>query len=107
MLGGGGHAKALTDVVESFRDYSISLEGRIQISYIVRDTRLLSDEKLRSLVDNFGTFLLGIGQIYSPSVRKDIVRRVTEAGGEFATIISPFARVSPSCTVPVSTPAPT
>ena len=33
MLGSGGHAKSCEDVVNSFKDYSISLGGRIEIGY--------------------------------------------------------------------------
>jgi sugar O-acyltransferase (sialic acid O-acetyltransferase NeuD family) len=103
MLGGGGHSKALRDVIESIRDYSISLGGRIQIGYQVQDTRKLTESDLKKLVDNFAGFVLGVGQVYSPENRVRIAHRVVSAGGKFVTLISPFARVSPRASIGTGT----
>jgi sugar O-acyltransferase (sialic acid O-acetyltransferase NeuD family) len=95
MLGGGGHAKSCQDIIRSFRDYSISLKGRINIGFWVHDTRKLSPGSLRALAHNHDGFILGVGQVHSPRPRINIVAEVLTAGGNFATLISPYARVSP------------
>jgi acetyltransferase-like isoleucine patch superfamily enzyme len=95
MLGGGGHAKSCQDIIRSFRDYSISLKGRINIGFWVHDTRKLSPGSLRALAHNHDGFILGVGQVHSPRPRINIVAEVLTAGGNFATLISPHARVSP------------
>lgn len=99
MLGGGGHAEALEDVVDSIRDYSISMAGRVRVAYKVKDTREINDEQLASLALNFSGFILGVGQVHDASVREGIVERVKDVGGTFATLISPFARVSPKARI--------
>ncbi|MHA2350469.1 MAG: acetyltransferase [Candidatus Thorarchaeota archaeon] len=95
MIGDGGHAAALRDVIESIRDYSISLGGRIQIGYIIKDTRQVSDEQLKSLSLNFAGYILGVGKIYNSETRRKIVSRIEASGGKIITLISPYARVSP------------
>jgi sugar O-acyltransferase (sialic acid O-acetyltransferase NeuD family) len=95
MLGGGGHARALTDVIESFRDYSISLGGKIEIGATVSDTRSLSDDDWKHYSDTYSGFILGVGQVHTPAFRRRIVRNIVNANGMVVTLISPYARVSP------------
>jgi sugar O-acyltransferase (sialic acid O-acetyltransferase NeuD family) len=103
MLGNGGHSNALRDVIESIRDYSISLGGRIRVGYVIKDTREVSDDKLKELAKNFAGFVLGVGQIYDSSTRRRIVRRINNAGGKVVTLISPYARVSPRAKIGTGT----
>ncbi|MHC4699497.1 MAG: acetyltransferase [Planctomycetota bacterium] len=99
MLGAGGHAKSCQDIIDSFRDYSISLKGRIRIGFKVNDTRKLSKGSFKSLAMNHDGFVLGVGQIHSPKQRIKIAFQVLSAGGQFATLISPYARVSPQAKI--------
>jgi sugar O-acyltransferase (sialic acid O-acetyltransferase NeuD family) len=95
MLGAGGHARSCEDIINSFKDYSISQKGRVQIGMVVEDTRKLTLGSWASLVKNYDGFILGVGQIHSAQQRMDIVTQVRRQGGHFATLISPHARVSP------------
>ena len=95
MLGNGGHAKSCRDIINSFHTYSISLGGRITIDYVVEDTRKITLGGWQSLVKNYDGFILGVGQIHSAQQRMDIVTEVRRQGGTIATLISPYARVSP------------
>jgi sugar O-acyltransferase (sialic acid O-acetyltransferase NeuD family) len=99
MLGGGGHAKSCQDIVDSFRDYSISLGGRITVGYTIEDTRKMSKASWKSLSKNYDGYILGVGQIHSPRDRITIVLQVVASGGHFATLISPYARVSPKAKI--------
>lgn len=95
MLGNGGHAKSCLDIINSFHTYSISLGGRITIGETIDDTRKITDGGWRSLIKNYDGFVLGVGQIHDPNDRMEIVRKVNQFDGKFATLISPQARVSP------------
>lgn len=99
MLGGGGHAKSCTAVIDSFRTYSISLEGTVYIGCIIHDTRLLSDSEWAYLSKKFSGFVLGIGQVYDPSLRIYAAADAVKNGGRFATLISPYATVSPKAKI--------
>jgi len=95
LLGAGGHASSCRDIVESIWDYSISLGGRITMDAVVQDTRTITDAQWRYYCEYFAGFILGIGQIHSPENRERVVVTVKGYGGNFVTLISPFARVSP------------
>jgi sugar O-acyltransferase (sialic acid O-acetyltransferase NeuD family) len=103
LLGSGGHAKSCRDVVESFVDYSISLSGKIQIGVTIPDTRHVTDTGWKSLCENYDGFILGVGQIHSPKNRIAIVETLKKHGGKVVTLISPYARVSPSAKVGAGT----
>jgi sugar O-acyltransferase (sialic acid O-acetyltransferase NeuD family) len=99
MLGGGGHAKSCQDIVDSFRDYSISRGGRISVGYRINDTRKMSGPSWKTLSKRYDGYILGIGQIHSPRNRIEAVTQVIVSGGHFATLISPYARVSPKAKI--------
>ncbi len=103
MLGGGGHAKSCIDIIESFRDYSISCGGKVEVACLIPDTRVLSDEEWKFLSSEYDGFVLGVGQIHTPALRIQIVEQVMKAGGTFAALISPYARVSPRAVVGAGT----
>jgi len=99
MLGAGGHAKSCEDIVNSFRDYSISVGGRITIGYRIEDTRKMSKPSWKSLAKNYDGFILGVGQIHNPRARLEIVADIVASGGSVVTLISPYARVSPDAAI--------
>jgi sugar O-acyltransferase (sialic acid O-acetyltransferase NeuD family) len=95
LLGNGGHASSCRDIVESIRDYSISAGGRLRIAEVIEDTRVLTSEEWDDLVNHSPAFILGIGQIHDANPRMDAAWEIHKRGGRIATLISPFARVSP------------
>jgi len=95
LLGGGGHARACDDILQML-GYSITLGGEAALGTIVQDTRELTDEDWDSLCANHDLFILGVGQIHTPDIRKQIVKEVESRAGEFMTLISPKATVSRS-----------
>ena len=99
ILGGGGHAKSCMDIIESFRDYSISLCGRIEIGTLVDDTRELEAWRWKFLAEEYDGFVLGVGQIHTPDLRVQIVKEIQAVNGKIVTLISPFARVSPRAVI--------
>jgi sugar O-acyltransferase (sialic acid O-acetyltransferase NeuD family) len=99
MLGNGGHAKSCLDIINSFKDYSISLGGRITIGETIDDTRKITNGGWASLVKNYDGFILGVGQVHNPNARMDIVKKVYQFDGTLITLISPQARVSPEANI--------
>ncbi len=95
LIGDGGHARAVRDVIESLNGYSISLGGRPEIVHVVEDTRKLRYQDWKALCERYTNFVLGIGQIKTAQPRIDAVEQISQRGGQFPTIISPTAYVSP------------
>jgi len=102
LVGGGGHCRSLIDVIEA--------EGLLRIAGIVdlperqQETvlgypRIGGDDDLPSLARKYSYFLIAAGQVGLPTLREQLGRKVTEAGGKFPTVRSPFARVSTHATI--------
>lgn len=95
LLGGGGHCKSVIDVAES-AGYNILgvldvLEnvGKSVLNYKVLGT----DDDIPLYVDK-AEFMITVGQIMTPTIRKNIADKVEVAKGRLATIIAPDAYVS-------------
>lgn len=97
LVGGGGHARSLVDVIES--------EGRFQIAGFVdsaakEKSELLgypwlgTDQDIPALAEKFPNFIIATGQIESSSVREKLFRLVQAARGHLPTLVSPSARCS-------------
>jgi sugar O-acyltransferase (sialic acid O-acetyltransferase NeuD family) len=97
LIGDGGHARAVRDVIESLNGYSISLGGRPEIAMTIKDSREISKDGRKALGNQYKNFVLGVGQIKSAQDRIDIVEQFP--GVQWPTIISPHAYVSPKAAI--------
>lgn len=95
LMGGGGHSRAIIDVVEQFTTYSISLQGRVSVERVVEDTRKLTKDDWLELCSQYEAFIVSVGQIKSVVDREAIVSKLQSLGAGTPTIISPKAYVSP------------
>lgn len=97
LIGGGGHCKAVIDVIEQ--------EGRFKIIGIVDKPDLIGtnvlgyevisdDLGLDRLVKRCKNTLITIGQIKSPLKRIHLYDKVVELGFTLSTVISPRAYIS-------------
>ncbi len=97
LIGGGGHCRSCIDVIRA--------EGRYRIVGIIDTQENLgqkvsgyevigTDENLKVLAKKGGQFLITVGQIKSPKRRMEIYNLIKSCGGNFATVVSPFAYVS-------------
>ena len=102
LVGGGGHCLSCIDVVES--------TGRFHIIGIVdiaekAGTNVLGypvigcDDDIPRLVADCPHFLITVGQIKTPGLRKKLSGIIKDAGGDLPVIISPNAYVSPHAIV--------
>lgn len=95
IIGGGGHAKACIDVVQSTDLYNIigyvdkepKLDTKFNISY------LGTDDILDKYIPDC-SFLIGVGQIKNPQPRVDIFEKMLKKGAKFPAIVSALAYVS-------------
>ncbi|MGD1895208.1 MAG: acetyltransferase [Cyclobacteriaceae bacterium] len=97
LVGGGGHAKSVIDVIETQAQYQIN--GIVDRPEKVNSTVLnypivAADSELESLNREDQYFLLTVGQLTSAQLRVQLYKRITGFGGKLATIISPLAHVS-------------
>ena len=97
LIGGGGHCKAVIDVIE--------LEGRFNIIGIIDKPELLgknvlgypiigNDSELNNLVKRCKNVLITIGQIRSPLPRINLFDTVLKLGFTLPSIVSPRAYIS-------------
>lgn len=95
LVGGGGHCKSVIDVAES-AGYNILgiLDRPDEVGKSVLGYKVIgTDDDIPLFVDK-AEFVVTVGQIKSPSLRKIVVERVKQARGQLATIIAPDAYVS-------------
>ena len=97
LIGGGGHCKAVIDVVEQ--------EGLFNIIGIIDKPEMLGtnlleyqiigdDSELINVVKSCHNALITIGQIKNPSPRIKLFNKLLELGFKLPTIISPRAYIS-------------
>jgi len=97
LIGGGGHCKACIDVIEQ--------EARFQIAGIIDKSELLggqvlgyeiigTDDDFPVLIQKYKYAFITIGQILSSQIRREVFKKLINAGFQIPTIISPRAYVS-------------
>ena len=104
LIGCGGHARSLIDLVESSTDWHVQAlvglpdqVGEELFGYPV----VGSDQDLSSLRQDFTYALLAIGQIGHPDQRKHLANHLTRLNYEFPSVISGRAHVSPHAKIGV------
>ncbi len=102
LVGGGGHAKACLDVIQT--------EGRFRVVGILDrpdfvGTNVLgipiigTDEDAPTLANRGLCFLIAVGHIATPEPRIRLFKQLGELGAELPVIISPSAHVSPHAVI--------
>ena len=106
LIGGGGHCRSCIDVIEK--------TGRFQIAGIVdfnetTDAARLgypwlgSDDALPTLLKQYRSVLITVGQVKSPDIRIALFEKLSALGAEFPVIVSPLAHVSKHAVVKAGT----
>lgn len=99
LIGGGGHALSLIDVIESTGNFKIS--GIVEavdsanielVGYPVIGV----DNDLEPLLKNTPNCIIAVGQIMSAHIRKKLFNKAKEVGAEFPHIISASAIMASS-----------
>ena len=97
LIGCGGHARSLIDLIESAAVWQI--HGLVGLPYQVGSSVLGypvigSDSDLPALFEECSTAVLAIGQISDPGPRERLAAQLELLGFQFPVLISPHAAVS-------------
>ncbi len=95
LVGGGGHCKSVIEVAES-AGYNILgiLDHPSEIGNETLDYNVIGCDDDMCKYVNEAQFVVTVGSIKDPSLRKRLHNKVREAGGTLATLIAPTAYVS-------------
>lgn len=95
LIGGGGHSHSVIDVIESAGREILGIIERPEcgMSSVLGHPVLGTNEDICRYID-VAEFVIAVGQIMTADVRIGLSEIVHEAGGMFATIVSPLAHVS-------------
>ena len=97
LVGGGGHCKAVIDVLEQQNKYEIIgiIDKLEKVGSKIFNYEVIADDaKLNILVKDYPYAFITIGHIKSPSLRIKLFNLVKESGFLLPTIVSPRAHVS-------------
>lgn len=102
LIGAGGHCRSVIDVIESIKDFDI--KGLIDVKKNVGKKIfgypiIGSDDQLPEIIEEYEFFLITIGQEKLPDLRVKLFNQLIGLGANFASIISPMARVSPYASI--------
>ena len=97
VVGGGGHARSVIDVIESTQQFNIvgiidkpEYKGNRVLNYEIK----YSDEDLPNLVSKGYSFIIAVGQIKSPDVRIELYNKLKKLNASMPVIVSSHAYVS-------------
>lgn len=97
LIGGGGHCKAVIDVIETENKFQIA--GVVDVpenlgQKILNYEIIAKDNDIPGLTKQYKYFFITVGHIQSPVLRIKLFNFVKKSGGELPVIISPNAHVS-------------
>ena len=102
LIGGGGHCKAIIDVIEQEKKYEIAgiidkpkLKGQKVLGYEI----IGSDQDLEQLFLTYKHAFIAIGHIESNTLRVKLFNTLKNIGYILPTIISPYAYISKHSTI--------
>ncbi len=97
LIGGGGHCKAVIDVIEQENRFKIAgiIDIKEKIGEKVLGYKIIaSDEDLKLLLKEYQYVFISLGQIGNCEKRKELFKKCKNLGFSFPKIISPYAYVS-------------
>ena len=97
LIGGGGHCKSCIDVIETTGQFNILgiLDDESKVdSELLGYKYIGTDNDIASYQGTNVEFLVTVGQVASPNLRKYLFKMVKDTNNNFATVVSPRAYVS-------------
>lgn len=97
LIGGGGHCKAVIDVIEQGNEYSIVgiIDSKEKIGQEVLTYKIIgSDNDLETLFKKYKHACITVGQIKSAEPRIKLFEKLKGIGFTLPTIISPLSYIS-------------
>lgn len=102
LIGGGGHCKAVIDVIEATGKFQIAgiVDTKDKVGQTTNGYKIFAtDDALPQLIKTYKHFVITVGQIKNNKVRVRIFDQLKSLGATLPTIISPLAYVSPRAQV--------
>ena len=106
LVGGGGHCRSIIDVIEAEGKWTIAgvLDREELIGQVLLGHRIIgADAMIPELVAEGHHFLITAGQVKDAGLRVRLNALVQQAGGMFASVISPLARIASSAVIGAGT----
>ncbi|WP_374028795.1 NeuD/PglB/VioB family sugar acetyltransferase [Bdellovibrio bacteriovorus] len=102
LIGAGGHCASCIDVIRATGVFNI--RGIFDLAEKVGSTLngvpiIGTDADLPKYINKKAFFLITVGQIKTPQLRKKIFQQLVDLGAQLATVISPRAYVSASASI--------
>jgi sugar O-acyltransferase (sialic acid O-acetyltransferase NeuD family) len=98
ILGDGGHAISVADVLFSRNEFELmgvfGLDEKNSLFWETQGVHWYHESKLPSVRDLANLALIGIGQIFDPQPRVRAFNSAVDAGFKLLTLVSPYAYVS-------------
>jgi sugar O-acyltransferase (sialic acid O-acetyltransferase NeuD family) len=97
VLGAGGHAKSVIDVIELQNEYKIVgiVDNDLKKGSKFLDYEVIgNDDDLQNLREKYKYAIIGVGQIKTPNIRIKLFQKLKELNFILPVIISPLAYVS-------------
>lgn len=97
LIGGGGHCRAVIDVIEAGRHFTIRgiVQPRADGDQPVLGYPIVGDdEALPALLAAGAAALITVGQIKTARIRQRLFQQLQALGAELPSIVSPLAHVS-------------
>lgn len=96
LLGGGGHCRALIDLIEQTSDFAVAgiVEAQASSGQVLGYPIVGTDADLPGLVQQTPHCLISVGQVKQADLRMKLFDLALQAGAQFPRVISPQAYVS-------------
>ena len=97
LVGGGGHCSSCVDVIQAQGEYFPAGIIDKKATKKINDQGIPfvgTDKDLFSLLPEFNSALITIGQIKTPNIRKNLFEQLKNNGMNFPVILSPSALIS-------------
>lgn len=106
IVGAGGHAASCLDLIANSREYKVGeivgLENEIG-SYILGHQIRFTNSDLEVLSEKYKVALVAVGQVESPTSRRNLVNRLGEIGFLLPTIVSSTTHLSKYAKIGIGT----
>lgn len=102
LIGGGGHCKSCIEVIQATGNYDITgiLDLPSELGKEVMGIKVIgSDNDYLKFHKEGNVFLITVGQIKSPAIRKKIFEKLKSIGATIETVIAPTAYVAASAII--------
>ena len=99
IIGTGGHAKSILDVVELQNKFDVVgfVDNNLEVGSKIFSYNVLGkDEELSRLIKTSDNALIAVGQIQNPDIRNDLYIMLKDLDFKLPSVISPRAHVSES-----------